>query len=38
MYTSQEPTGVVKSYIDWILTDEAQKIVVELGFVPIKTP
>lgn len=36
MYTNGEPTGVVKEYLDWILSDEAQLIVAELGFVPVK--
>jgi phosphate transport system substrate-binding protein len=36
MYTNGEPTGVVKEYLDWILSDEAQKIVADLGFVPAK--
>ena len=37
MYTAGEPTGTVKIYLDWIITsDEAQGIVKELGFVPIK--
>jgi len=35
MYTNGEPTGIVKEYLDWILSDEAQKIVAELGFVPV---
>lgn len=35
MYTNGEPTGVVKEYLDWILSDEAQEIVAELGFVPV---
>lgn len=35
MYTAGEPTGATKIYLDWIFTEEAQKIVVELGFVPI---
>ena len=34
MYTNGEATGVVKEYLDWILSDEAQKIVADLGFVP----
>ncbi|MBI5965663.1 MAG: phosphate ABC transporter substrate-binding protein [Chloroflexi bacterium] len=34
MYTNGEPTGIVKEYLDWILSDEAQQIVAELGFVP----
>ena len=36
MYTNGEPTGVVKKYLDWILSPEAQQIVAELGFVPIE--
>jgi phosphate transport system substrate-binding protein len=34
MYTNGEPTGVIKDYLDWILSDEAQQIVADLGFVP----
>ncbi|MEN9563051.1 MAG: hypothetical protein RIR73_1295 [Chloroflexota bacterium] len=36
MYTDGEPTGIVKEYLDWILSPEAQEIVAELGFVPVK--
>jgi phosphate transport system substrate-binding protein len=36
MYTAGEPTGIIKTYLDWILSPEAQEIVLELGFVPIK--
>ncbi len=36
MYTNGEPTGVVKEYLAWILSEEAQQIVAELGFVPAK--
>lgn len=35
MYTAEQPTGVVKEYLDWILSPEAQEIVTELGFVPV---
>ena len=35
MYTRGEPDGIIKDYLDWILSDEAQAIVTELGFVPI---
>ncbi|MBI5351665.1 MAG: PstS family phosphate ABC transporter substrate-binding protein [Chloroflexi bacterium] len=35
MYTNGEPTGIVKEYLDWILSDEAQQIVADLGFVPV---
>jgi phosphate transport system substrate-binding protein len=38
MYTNGEPTGIVKEYLDWILSVEAQEIVAELGFVPALTP
>lgn len=38
MYTTNEPNGAIKDYIQWILTPEAQTIVQELGFVPISTP
>ncbi len=35
MYTPGEPSGEVAVYLDWILSDEAQAIVKELGFVPL---
>jgi phosphate transport system substrate-binding protein len=35
MYTDGEPTGIVKEYLDWILSAQAQEIVAELGFVPV---
>ncbi|MGC8856584.1 MAG: phosphate ABC transporter substrate-binding protein [Anaerolineae bacterium] len=35
MYTNGQPTGAIKAYLDWILSEEAQKIVAKLGFVPI---
>ncbi|MGV8048910.1 MAG: phosphate ABC transporter substrate-binding protein [Anaerolineaceae bacterium] len=36
-YTNGEPTGALKDYLDWILSSEAQQIVLETGFVPIST-
>jgi phosphate transport system substrate-binding protein len=36
MYTSGEPTGAIKEYLDWIRSDEGQRIVAELGFVPLE--
>lgn len=36
MYTRGQPTGAIKIYLDWIQSDEGQKIVGELGFVPLK--
>jgi phosphate transport system substrate-binding protein len=35
MYSNGEPEGFIKDYLDWILSTDAQKIVTELGFVPI---
>ena len=35
VYTHGEPVEAVKQYIDWILADQAQEIVKELGFVPV---
>lgn len=36
MYTNGEPTGIIKEYLDWILSPKAQEIVAKLGFVPVK--
>lgn len=36
MYTKSRPTGSLKNYIDWILGDEGQKIVTEVGYFPIR--
>ncbi|HEY48275.1 MAG: phosphate-binding protein [Anaerolineae bacterium SM23_ 63] len=35
MYTAGEPTDEIKTYLNWILSSEAQMIVSALGFVPI---
>jgi phosphate transport system substrate-binding protein len=35
MYTPGEPEGVVKEFLEWILSTEAQDIVAGQGFVPI---
>jgi phosphate transport system substrate-binding protein len=35
-YTNGEPTGNVKQYLDYVLSPEGQKIVVEQEFVPVK--
>ncbi len=34
MYTAGEPTGPIQAYLDWIMQNEAQTIVTNLGFVP----
>jgi len=36
IYTIGEATGIFKEYIDWIMSDEGQKVVVKMGYVPIK--
>ena len=36
MYTAGEPKEAIKTYLDWILSPEAQQIVLDLGFVPVK--
>jgi phosphate transport system substrate-binding protein len=36
MYTNGDPTGVLQQYLDWILSPEAQQIVADQGFVPVK--
>jgi phosphate transport system substrate-binding protein len=35
VYTLGEPEGELKRYVDWILSDEGQKIVEDSGYVPI---
>jgi phosphate transport system substrate-binding protein len=36
MYTDANPDAVIQAYLDWIISPEAQEIVTELGFVPVK--
>lgn len=36
MYSNGEATGVMKAYLDWILSPEGQKIVEDEGFVPVQ--
>ena len=35
MYTKGEPTGAIKEYLDWITSNDGQRIVADLGFVPL---
>ena len=35
IYTPGEPQGAAKQYLDWIMAAEGQRIVVELGYVPL---
>ncbi|MDP6519124.1 MAG: PstS family phosphate ABC transporter substrate-binding protein, partial [Planctomycetota bacterium] len=34
MYTAGQPTGKVKEYLDWILSDVGQRIILEKGYAP----
>ncbi len=36
MYTDGEPTGAVKEYLDWIMSDEGQCIIQKKGYAPIR--
>lgn len=38
IYTAGEPTGAIKDYLEWIVSEEGQRIVEELGFVPLAGP
>ncbi len=35
LYTVNTPTGEVKNFIDWVISPAGQKIVAEVGFVPL---
>lgn len=36
IYTIGEPTGLLKEYLDWIRGPEGEKVVLDLGYVPLK--
>jgi phosphate transport system substrate-binding protein len=36
MYLKSRPTGDIKKYVDWILSPAGQKVVVEVGYFPVK--
>jgi len=36
MYTNGEPKGAVKGYMDWILSDAGQCILLDKGYAPVK--
>ena len=36
VYTNGEPTGMIKTYLDWVLSEEGQALVEQVGFVPLK--
>jgi phosphate transport system substrate-binding protein len=38
LYTREAPQGAVKEFIDWVLSDDGQKIVRDIGYVPAGKP
>ncbi|MHC4959243.1 MAG: PstS family phosphate ABC transporter substrate-binding protein [Planctomycetota bacterium] len=36
VYTRGEPTGAVKEYLDWVLSDAGQRILLEKGYAPVR--
>jgi phosphate transport system substrate-binding protein len=36
IYTAGEPEGIIREYLDWIMGQQGQAIVQELGFVPLQ--
>jgi phosphate transport system substrate-binding protein len=34
-YTAGQPTGTVKKFIDWVKSDEGQKIISDTGYYPL---
>jgi len=36
MYTNGEPSGLTKEFIDYILSDQGQKVVNTVGYIPLK--
>ncbi len=36
MYTRTKPEGEVKKFIDWVLSEEGQKVVSQVGYFPIR--
>lgn len=37
MYTSGQPQGDAKAYLDWIISDAGQHVLLELGYPPLRT-
>jgi phosphate transport system substrate-binding protein len=37
MYTSGEPKGEIKKYLDWVMSDAGQCIILKKGYAPMKT-
>ncbi len=36
MYTNGQPSGVIKEYLDWVMSDTGQCIIQEKGYAPIR--
>ena len=36
MYTNGEPQGAIKAYMDWVMSDEGQCIILNKGYAPIQ--
>ena len=36
MYTNGEPQGEIKNYMDWIMSDAGQCILVKKGYAPVR--
>jgi phosphate transport system substrate-binding protein len=36
MYSRGKPAGEVKRYLDWILSDQGQRIIQEMGYAPVR--
>jgi len=36
MYTNGEPEGDIKAYMDWIMSDEGQCIILQKGYAPVR--
>lgn len=38
LYTAREPTGQIKTFLDWVLGRDGRQIVRDLGLVPVPSP
>jgi phosphate transport system substrate-binding protein len=36
MYTAGEPQGHIKEYLDWVMSDTGQCIIMKKGYAPIR--
>ncbi len=35
LYTRETPTGAIQEFLDWVLGEEGQKLVTDIGYVPV---